>query len=60
MSYFHSLPQFTGSTGAELWIPTDIQQWQQPPLLTPIKSMSSEPLGVQLYVEHPSLLGLQP
>lgn len=60
MSYFHSLPQFNGSTGAELWIPTDIQQWQHPPLITPIKSMSCEPLGVQLYLEHPSLSVLQP
>ncbi|XP_017255371.1 DNA polymerase zeta processivity subunit isoform X1 [Daucus carota subsp. sativus] len=59
MSYFHSLPQFNASTGVESWIPTDIQQWQQPPLITPIKSMSSEPLGVQLYMEHPSLSGSQ-
>ncbi|KAK4594573.1 hypothetical protein RGQ29_018310 [Quercus rubra] len=39
----------------EQWIPTDTRQWEQPPLLTPIKSMSSEPLCVQLYIEHPSL-----
>ncbi|KAI5571874.1 hypothetical protein POPTR_011G142501v4 [Populus trichocarpa] len=48
----------SASKDAELWIPrfpTDTKQWQQPPLITPIKSMSSEPLSVQLYLEHPSL-----
>ncbi|CAL9016653.1 unnamed protein product [Prunus brigantina] len=30
-------------------------RWEQPPLITPIKSMSSEPLSVQLYLEHPGL-----
>ena len=59
MTYFHSLSQFNASTGVQSWIPTDIQQWQQPPLITPIKSMSSEPLGVQLYMEHPGLSELQ-
>ncbi|PSR95500.1 DNA polymerase zeta processivity subunit like [Actinidia chinensis var. chinensis] len=54
-AYFHSLPQDSKSKNAELWIPTDTKQWLQPPLITPVKSMSSEPLGVQLYVEHPSL-----
>ncbi|KAK3033117.1 hypothetical protein RJ639_036476 [Escallonia herrerae] len=54
-AYFRSLPQASTSKDAELWIPTDTMQWQQPPLITPIKSMSSEPLGVQLYLEHPSL-----
>ncbi|CAL9016599.1 unnamed protein product [Prunus brigantina] len=52
-AYFRSLPQASTSKDAELWIPTDTQQWQQPPLITPIKSMSSEPLSVQLYLEHP-------
>ncbi|KAJ7948918.1 DNA polymerase zeta processivity subunit like [Quillaja saponaria] len=54
-AYFQSLPQASTSKNAELWIPTDTKQWQQPPLITPIKSMSSEPLNVQLYLEHPSL-----
>ncbi|XP_008245861.1 PREDICTED: DNA polymerase zeta processivity subunit-like isoform X1 [Prunus mume] len=54
-AYFRSLPQASTSKDAELWIPTDTQQWQQPPLITPIKSMSSEPLSVQLYLEHPGL-----
>ncbi|KAL7217563.1 hypothetical protein ACSBR2_010926 [Camellia fascicularis] len=53
--YFRSLPQASTSTDAELWIPTDTKQWLQPPLITPVKSMSSEPLCVQLYLEHPSL-----
>ncbi|CAL9016655.1 unnamed protein product [Prunus brigantina] len=48
-AYFRSLPQACTSKDAELWIPTDTQQWQQPPLITPIKSMSGEPLSVQLY-----------
>ncbi|KAK9275499.1 hypothetical protein L1049_022766 [Liquidambar formosana] len=54
-AYFRSLPQASTSKEAELWIPTDTKQWQQPPLITPIKSMSSEPLCVQLYLEHPNL-----
>ncbi|KAL6975083.1 hypothetical protein U1Q18_023878 [Sarracenia purpurea var. burkii] len=55
MAYFRSLPESIASKDADLWIPTDTQQWLQPPLIIPIKSMSSEPLCVQLYVEHPSL-----
>ncbi|XP_062082342.1 DNA polymerase zeta processivity subunit isoform X2 [Humulus lupulus] len=54
-AYFRSLPDKSTSKDAELWIPTDTKQWHQPPLITPIKSMSSEPLCVQLYLEHPSL-----
>lgn len=54
-AYFRSLPQSSTSKDAEIWVPTDTQQWQQAPLITPIKSMSSEPLGIQLYLEHPSL-----
>ncbi|RWR88590.1 DNA polymerase zeta processivity subunit isoform X2 [Cinnamomum micranthum f. kanehirae] len=53
-AYFRSLPSGS-SKEAQLWIPTDTKHWQQPPLITPIKSMSSEPLSVQLYLEHPSL-----
>ncbi|CAB4277083.1 unnamed protein product [Prunus armeniaca] len=52
-AYFRSLRQASTSKDAELWIPTDTQQWQQPPLITPIKSMSGELLSVQLYLEHP-------
>lgn len=54
-AYFKSLPEASTSKDAELWIPTDAKQWQQPPLITPIKSLSSEPLGLQLYLEHPNL-----
>ncbi|KAF9667020.1 hypothetical protein SADUNF_Sadunf16G0289400 [Salix dunnii] len=54
-AYFRSLPHVSTSKEADLWIPTDTKQWQQPPLITPIKSMSSEPLSLQLYLEHPSL-----
>lgn len=54
-AYFRSLPQSGTSKDAEIWVPTDTRQWQQAPLITPIKSMDSEPLGVQLYLEHPNL-----
>ncbi|XP_073053520.1 DNA polymerase zeta processivity subunit [Primulina eburnea] len=54
-SYFRSLPDASTTKDAAMWIPTDTVQWQQPPIIVPIKSMSSEPLGLQLYVEHPSL-----
>ncbi|XVF79381.1 hypothetical protein PTKIN_Ptkin14bG0217600 [Pterospermum kingtungense] len=54
-AYFRDLPQVSSSKDTELWIPTGTKQWQQPPLITPIKSMNSEPLVVQLYLEHPSL-----
>ncbi|XP_028799568.1 DNA polymerase zeta processivity subunit isoform X1 [Neltuma alba] len=54
-AYFRSVPDPSMSKEAELWIPTDTKQWHQPPLITPIKSMSSEPLCLQLYLEHPNL-----
>ncbi|KAL9322090.1 hypothetical protein ACSQ67_010143 [Phaseolus vulgaris] len=54
-AYFRSLPETGTSKEPDLWIPTDTKQWQQPPLITPIKSMSCEPLCLQLYLEHPSL-----
>ncbi|KAK6154531.1 hypothetical protein DH2020_008779 [Rehmannia glutinosa] len=54
-AYFQSLPQPSTSKDAEMWITTDTKQWQQPSLIIPIKSMSSKPLGLQLYLEHPSL-----
>ncbi|XP_051133667.1 DNA polymerase zeta processivity subunit [Andrographis paniculata] len=53
-AYFHALPEAGTSKDAEMWIPTDAKQWLQPPLIVPIKSMTSEPLGLQLYLEHPS------
>ncbi|XP_050223578.1 DNA polymerase zeta processivity subunit [Mercurialis annua] len=55
ISYFREIPEIGTSKDAELWIPTDTKQWQQPPRITPVKSMSSEPLCLQLYVEHPSV-----
>lgn len=54
-AYFQTLPSSGTSKDAELWIPTDTKQWQQPPIITPIKSMHSQPLSLQLYLEHPSL-----
>ncbi|CAA2997554.1 DNA polymerase zeta processivity subunit isoform X2 [Olea europaea var. sylvestris] len=54
-AYFRSLPQTSTIKDTEMWIPTDTKQWQQLPVITPIRSMSSEPLGLQLYLEHPSL-----
>ncbi|KAK4594560.1 hypothetical protein RGQ29_018301 [Quercus rubra] len=54
-AYFRSLPKASANKDVEQWIPTDTRQWEQPPLLIPIKSMSSKPLCVHLYIEHPSL-----
>ncbi|KAL8144555.1 hypothetical protein V2J09_017587 [Rumex salicifolius] len=48
IAYFKSLPEASTSKDAELWIPTDAKQWQQPSLITPIKSLSSEPLVMDL------------
>ncbi|XP_062011966.1 DNA polymerase zeta processivity subunit [Rosa rugosa] len=59
-AYFRSLPQEISSKNEGLWLPTDTKQWQQPPLITPIKSMSSQPLSVQLYLEHPSVYEPKP
>lgn len=53
-SYFRALPQESTSKEAQMWIPTDTKQWMQPPHITPIKSMSSDPVKLQLYLEHPS------
>ncbi|PWA69729.1 DNA polymerase zeta processivity subunit [Artemisia annua] len=58
MSYFRSIP--STSEDADMWVGTRTQQWQQPPLITPIKSMNIDPLSVQLYIEHPSLLEPKP
>ncbi|XP_074308659.1 DNA polymerase zeta processivity subunit [Silene latifolia] len=55
IAFFRSDAQASGVKAAELWIPTDTKQWQQPPLITPLKSMNSEPFGLQLYLEHPSV-----
>ncbi|XP_076901688.1 DNA polymerase zeta processivity subunit-like [Bidens hawaiensis] len=51
-AYFCSLPNKNG----EGWIPTQALKWQQLPLITPIKSINADPLSIQLYLEHPSLL----
>ena len=53
--YFRSLPEAGPSKDSDFWVPADTKQWEQPPSITPIKSMSSEPLCVQLYLEHPNL-----
>nr|GEW64643.1 DNA polymerase zeta processivity subunit [Tanacetum cinerariifolium] len=58
MSYFRSIP--STNEDADMWVGTRTQQWQQPPLITPIKSMNIDPLFVQLYIEHPSLLEPKP
>uniref|UniRef100_A0A0E0EZD5 HORMA domain-containing protein n=2 Tax=Oryza meridionalis TaxID=40149 RepID=A0A0E0EZD5_9ORYZ len=52
-AYFQSLPP-DGEKEAQLWIPTDTKQWMQPPQITPIKSMSCDPVKMQLYLEQPS------
>ncbi|CAI0555603.1 unnamed protein product [Linum tenue] len=53
-AYFRGLPEVGTSKEADVWIPTDTKQWQHLPEVTPIKSMSSQPLSLQLFVEHPS------
>ncbi|KAL8226420.1 hypothetical protein R6Q57_016252 [Mikania cordata] len=51
-AYFCSLPSDYG----DWWIRTQALQWQQPLLITPIKSINTDAMSLQLYVEHPSLL----
>lgn len=53
VAYSNKLPGDAKGQG-RLWISTDLKAWDQPPLIMPIKSMSSDPLKVQLYLEHPS------
>ncbi|KAI3997517.1 hypothetical protein MKX01_008124 [Papaver californicum] len=56
VGYFSMLPQEAiGTEEAKLWTSTNTKQWQLPALITPIKSMSSEPVNMQLYLEHPNL-----
>nr|XP_027061820.1 DNA polymerase zeta processivity subunit-like isoform X2 [Coffea arabica]XP_027064655.1 DNA polymerase zeta processivity subunit-like isoform X2 [Coffea arabica] len=58
-AYFRALPEASTSKDSELiWIPTDTKQWQQPPLITPIKSMNSEPLGVHLWMKSKNVCKL--
>ncbi|XP_015932374.1 DNA polymerase zeta processivity subunit isoform X1 [Arachis duranensis] len=52
---FQLLPETGTSKEANFWIPTDTKQWEQPLFITPIRSMSSDPLCLQFYIEHPSL-----
>ncbi|KMT05162.1 hypothetical protein BVRB_7g173100 [Beta vulgaris subsp. vulgaris] len=54
-AFFRAEAQISTNNAVKLWIPSDAKQWQQAPLITPLKSMSSEPLGLQLYMEHPTL-----
>eukprot|EP00252_Welwitschia_mirabilis_P012330 TRINITY_DN2734_c0_g1_i2.p1 TRINITY_DN2734_c0_g1~~TRINITY_DN2734_c0_g1_i2.p1 ORF type:complete len:177 (-),score=25.83 TRINITY_DN2734_c0_g1_i2:244-774(-) len=51
LGYFRQLPGDV-TDKSQFWIPTDTKLWEQPPFITPIKSLSSEPLDVQLYVEN--------
>ncbi|GAB2276469.1 hypothetical protein Dimus_011193 [Dionaea muscipula] len=52
-AYFPSLGDTDAMNATQFWIPTGTKQWCQPSLITPIKSISSEPLALQLYLEHP-------
>ncbi|CAN8312322.1 unnamed protein product [Cochlearia groenlandica] len=54
-TYLRSLPEVGSSKEGEVWIPTDTKQWQKLPVITPVKSLDSEPLCLQLYLEHPSM-----
>uniref|UniRef100_A0A7N0RJH4 HORMA domain-containing protein n=1 Tax=Kalanchoe fedtschenkoi TaxID=63787 RepID=A0A7N0RJH4_KALFE len=51
--YFRILPQASTSEDV-LWIPSNGKQWQHLPLITPVKSMTSDAASVQLYLEHPN------
>ncbi|XP_071693986.1 DNA polymerase zeta processivity subunit isoform X1 [Rutidosis leptorrhynchoides] len=51
-AYFRSIP----NENADKWKRTQTLMWQQLPLITPVKSLNIDPMSVQLYVEHPSLL----
>ncbi|CAH9115323.1 unnamed protein product [Cuscuta epithymum] len=50
--YFRALPD-SRSSASRIWVSTGTKQWQQPPVIMPIKSMKSEALVLQLYLEHP-------
>ncbi|KAI4378353.1 hypothetical protein MLD38_015844 [Melastoma candidum] len=52
--YFRSLPEDGPSKEGDspLWVATGMSQWQSPPLITPIKSMSNGTLSLQLYLER--------
>ncbi|CAN6455152.1 unnamed protein product [Victoria cruziana] len=53
-AYFRSLPCIVNdSKEAQIWVPTDTKHWLHPPIITPIKSMNSELMNLQLYLEHP-------
>ncbi|KAL6900704.1 hypothetical protein ACP4OV_005380 [Aristida adscensionis] len=52
-AYFRTLPD-DANREAQLWVPTDTKPWMQPPQITPIKSVSCDPLKMQLYLEHPN------
>ncbi|KAJ7548135.1 hypothetical protein O6H91_08G119700 [Diphasiastrum complanatum] len=54
VAYSKQLPG-DGSSKGHFWVPADNGPWENPPHITPIKSMKSEPLVMQLYVEHPSV-----
>ncbi|GAB2222835.1 hypothetical protein Droror1_Dr00016963 [Drosera rotundifolia] len=51
-AYFNALPDTDATKETQFWKPTQTKQWCQPSLITPIKSMSSESVALQLYVEH--------
>lgn len=54
-TYFRSVPEAITNNATDLWVQSDTKQWVQPPIITPLKSMNSEPMSLQLYLEHPSL-----
>lgn len=47
-------PDSSWEITAYLWIRTDTKLWMHPPQIAPIKSMSCDPLKMQLYLEQPS------
>lgn len=59
IAYSKLLPGDASDKG-RLWISADSKQWQEPAEITPIKSMTSDALDVELYVEHPSAVDQTP
>ncbi|XP_071693988.1 DNA polymerase zeta processivity subunit isoform X2 [Rutidosis leptorrhynchoides] len=51
-----SEPVSKSTISQDKWKRTQTLMWQQLPLITPVKSLNIDPMSVQLYVEHPSLL----
>eukprot|EP00897_Mesotaenium_endlicherianum_P003073 jgi/Mesen1/2794/ME000170S01903 len=52
VAYTKQLPS-TGSANSHFWLPADASEMPQPSGITPIKSLDTSPLKLQLHVEQP-------